>query len=374
MINKYLQIIVTTTLGLSLSYVGLAETNSSDEKLSAILGRGYDSHLNIMREACIAGTMVSSVNKRLQLDSTFDQSFQSMFQEKRGFFGAGLNLGFIGGKGRTDFIFRNLASKQRTSLISRIFYEHARLSFNDYHTNIFAEDALAKGPAEVQGRCGDQLINSVKVGSALYVSAGLMFPSEQSFKEFRTRITISLLFGLIKIRKEFVKTFENVAKDATIYFDILQLGGDTKEFDALKEANPGYCSKDNLATCLDYYEKLLSYINKGFGKSIESASLDQMFPLSFSAIDYRFTKTPKLTTGSDVRRSGDNFRVYENAANPLVDLYYQRDVLDKRLALDKLSKSEILRLKVKKQKLETLIEEQKKLMELQLQEGQISAF
>ncbi len=374
MINKWVQIIAITMLSLFLAHIGLAETNTSDEKLSAILGRGYDSYLNIMREACISGTMVSTVTKRLQLDSTFDQSFQSMFQEKRGFFGAGLNLGFIGGKGRTDFIFRNLASKQRTSLISRIFYEHARLSFNDYKINISAKDALASGPAQVQGRCGDQLINNVKVGSALYVSAGLMFPSEQSFKEFRTRITISLLFGLIKIRKDFVKTFKEVAKDATIYFDVLQLGGDTKDFEILNAQNPGYCSIDNLDTCLDYYDKLLSYVNSGFGKSIESSSLEQMFPLSFSTVDYRFTKTPILTAGPDVRRSGDEMRIYENAANPLIDLYYQRDVLDKRLALDKLTNPEILRLNVKKQKLEKRIEEQKKLMELQLKEGQISAF
>lgn len=374
MAYKCLHILTITLLGLLLEKTSLADMTKEDPKLSHILGRGYDSNLKIMREACISGRMNATKTKKLSLDSIFDQSFQSVFQEKRGFFGAGLNLGFIGGKGRTDFIFRNLSSKQRTSLINRIYYEHARIEFDDYKTNIFAQNALTIGPAEVQGLCGDQLINSVKVGSALYVSASLMFPTEKSFKEFRTKITISFLFGLIKIRKEFTETFEKVAKDATIHFDVLQLGADAKAFNDLKTKNPGYCSIDNLDTCLNYYDELLTYVNDGFAKSIHKSSMQQMHPLSFNTIDYRFSKVASLHTGTENFRSGDAIRVYDNTAEPLIELYSERDLLEKRIALDGLTKAEKVRLTVKKQKLEDEIDKQIELMELQLKEGQMPAF
>lgn len=304
-----------------------------------LMGTGFDSLTHQIKKACLKGNVILTEKSSFSMDTSVGSRFEQSLGETNGFWELGINLGIIGGKGRTDFMIRNIETDRKSTLVSQMNMTKYEMHFSDYQ--VLPEIHRIKADKQLlSDECGNAFINRLTLGKSFYLASSLIFPSKESLKEFKTTITISAFFGLIKKQKIFTKTFKDYAGDAILQIRFIQIGGSQTALDELSEKNPKYCDKDSIQKCLDFYQAVNAYVSSDsfidLGKMDDQVEL--LYPVEISGIDYRFSKAHELASNSVYATRYD--RGIDSKIKAMADIYAKIEGLEQKLYLDELSSVE----------------------------------
>lgn len=191
---------------------------------------------------CAKGEVAFFARPDLTARLHFDQTEDELFHNAHGHMAHGVNLGILGYSGSTEFVKKFSSAATRTSLV--------------YELNINHGIFKIKLPEAVDpDACQTGYVDSVAVGSKLLIAMVAEFSSLEEYRRFKTRTTVSALWGLRKKSKERIKEFKQSLAGGYVRIGSLLVGASSPKLDQL--GGEKICNKDNLETCLDAAQNLL---------------------------------------------------------------------------------------------------------------------
>ncbi|MFW7380426.1 MAG: hypothetical protein ACOH5I_16560 [Oligoflexus sp.] len=262
--------------------------HSGDQDIS-ILGYGLDSQQNVLRQACISGIPILHRNEMMELRVYQTADFDEYFRRQMGSGSVGVDIWLIGAKAKQEFIQRNTETEQRMSMMWEIVYEYGSQSLEQRQLSLIGLDAINRDDNEKLRLCGDRFVHSVKLGAKVLLAASLHFPTKESYQQFKTKVTVSILGGLIKFSKEFLKEMSEHGAEAILSIQALQLGGDPIHLESFAAKGQRFCQIQELEECLATFHSLYHYMfaEDGFRQSLQGQNIEQLYPFYFTTELYR---------------------------------------------------------------------------------------
>lgn len=185
---------------------------------------------------CAKGEVSFFARPELTARLHFDQSEEELFHHAHGHMSHGVNLGIVGYSGSTEFIKKYSSAATRTSLVYEININHG----------IFKMKLPEAVDPDV---CRNGYVDSVAVGSKLFIAMVAEFSSLEEYRRFKTRTRVSALWGLRKKSQERIKEFKRALEGGYVRVGSLLVGASSPKLDQL--GGEKVCTKDNLEICLE---------------------------------------------------------------------------------------------------------------------------
>lgn len=251
-----------------------------------LLGAGLHRPSWRVTEPCVYGEWAWQKNEQISFQVHQSATVQDYLDQKSGGAGVGVNFFLIGGRAATDFLIRRTEHQKQVSLIFEVDYHYGSVWLKDPKLNPSGLKALSLTPEGQEDGCGTHYVDEARVGAKFMLAASLSFHSEEAYKRFKTKISVSFLFGLIKITKEFVKEFRDLAAEATLIVDAIQVGGQNIIPQHLLQ--PQYCKPDGIERCGQAFQELYQLIfGKDYLREALAGDLFLLRPESFMMRPYQ---------------------------------------------------------------------------------------
>lgn len=270
------------------------------------LGMGLDSPSGQWRPSCLDGTVAAAApNRSLNLKIYATQTADAILEDQRGFGSAQVDFWVVGAKARSEFILRNSESVSQASYIWSLEYRGASMIWDQRQLNARGLSAAKLEPEQQRKLCGDQFIQGSVLGARLYLAATLVFQSQEKYRYYKTKVSASGLGGLFKKDKKTISELREIAGDAYLSIQILQLGGQTFDLDLLAATQSSYCSMAKIENCLDRFTALHRYAfgPDGFRAHVDAQKPEQMAVLWLLGSTYQdaghFLNPSDVPAGSD---------------------------------------------------------------------------
>lgn len=229
----------------------------------SLLGRGFLLNGNSesiefndrLRGACVIGQVYPysrpSTKVELLKSWSFDetQSVVDIGGSSR------LNFWIASAKASVRYLMANASTETRES--DSILIENRGLSYR------FLPDDV--GVSMPDGDCGDGLLLSMGTRSKHILTASVEFFSKEKKEEFKAKIKVSLMGGLIKKTFRYKEGNESIFEGAVINVSHYYEGVTTDELTRIRDYSTDptkkyRCDYSNFDSCSDKYEELLNYI------------------------------------------------------------------------------------------------------------------
>lgn len=242
-----------------------------------------------LRQHCIVGEPRLYPQRQAEFRMHFAKDFNDLLKSRSGSGSVGVNIWLIGASARQEFFLRNSSSDQRVSMIWELSYHLGTVALENRSLSLIGQGASQRDERSKREICGDRFIDHVKLGSRVYLAVSLHFLSEEAYRQFRTRVTVSFLGGLIRFSREFVDTFQSFEDQVWLSVDVIQMGGDSEYLKGLGSEQRLFCDQRNLKQCAERFQAIYQYMYgaKGLQSSLREQDLSAYFPKYYWAADYR---------------------------------------------------------------------------------------
>ena len=193
-IKKHKAGFVFTALYLSLSATALATTHINPAIDAAKLGTGINSSTGQLLGNCISGDLVdkgnTTVNLGLQQATTASQSIE----ELEGSVSADVNLGLFAGGAIVTMHTRLEENSNTATTVYRVRYRAGTQTVENREYTALGLSVQGQTPEQIRDVCGDEFIDSVTLGSDLYLVSQMQFSSTEDYQKYVTEIRVRVLF------------------------------------------------------------------------------------------------------------------------------------------------------------------------------------
>lgn len=251
------------------------------------LGRGFDTESQRTRGSCLDGSIEDGpANRQVQFRTYVEENSRDILDQESGSGSASVNLWVVGGKAKSEFILRNSETKQQTSVLWSIDYRGGSRIFTKRKVNYLGSVAASKGPVERRNACGDQFIGAAIVGAKVFLSAALVFTSEENYRYYKTKVSASAFGGLVKKSKTSIEEVRQIAKGAYFSVQFYQHGGNAFAAELIQASGPSVCKVEDIDKCLDKFQALYDYTfgKNGFQSSFggETENLKPLYMIGYT--------------------------------------------------------------------------------------------
>lgn len=258
---KFTLVLIAAISGESFGYSLVAPSNLQFDQ--TILGRGFvldEDGESIefndrLRGSCVTGQTYpysrSSTKIELLKSWSFDET-QNVIEMGGS---SKLNFWISSAKASVRYLMANASTETHES--DSILIEHYGPSYR------FLPDDV--GVSTPDGDCGDGMLSSMRTKSKHILTASIEFFSQEKKEEFKAKIKVSLMGGLIKktfrYDEENKSLFEGAIINVSHYYEGITTDELTRLRDYSTDSTKKYrCDYSNFSLCSNKYEELLNYI------------------------------------------------------------------------------------------------------------------
>lgn len=161
---------------------------------SSDLGTGIDSVTGLLQGHCISGDWVQTGNKRVTLGLQNTITASQSINEIQGRLSADVNLGLFAGGATVSMHTRMEDNSNTASFVYRVRYRAGTYSVENRDYTALGLSVQGQTPEQISAACGDEFIDSVELGSDLYLVTQMQFASKSEYEKFVTQIRVRVLF------------------------------------------------------------------------------------------------------------------------------------------------------------------------------------
>lgn len=246
-------------LALAPSVPARADGPIDEDNWATTLGRGYDSHLGRIADACVTGHIEHRGARVGKVSAHYDESFSDYLRESGGRLSGSVDLGLIGGSASVEYYAKVARTELSTSYTVRFQADMGRAVLAG--RSLTPEGQAAQGMSAEQRRaaCGDGFIAEARLGAELLVTASFHFTRASELERFVKTVSVKALFGLIKSKRRWVEETSSFAQSGYLKVEALQKGGDPAQLAAMMGASQTLCRFDAIDPCQALLNSLLNY-------------------------------------------------------------------------------------------------------------------
>jgi hypothetical protein len=193
-LNRMTRGFALTLLNLSLSAAAQATTHINPAINSSYLGMGVSSVDGVLRGNCIIGDNVETGNTSVNLSLQNTTTAQQSIREVKGKFSADVNLGLFAAGASVSFHTRLEENSNTASMVYRVKYRASTQTLENRNYTELGLSVHGQTPQQTRASCGDEFIDSVTLGSDLYLVTQMQFSSKEEYEKFVTKIKVRVLF------------------------------------------------------------------------------------------------------------------------------------------------------------------------------------
>jgi hypothetical protein len=197
-LKRYKEGFALTLLCLSLSSVISSTAQATTHINPAIdrsyLGTGIDSASGELQGNCISGDRVETGNSAVNLALHNASSASQSIEEVKGSISADVNLGLFAAGASVSMHTRLEENSNTASFVYRVRYRAGTETLENRDTTALGLSVQGQAESQIRDVCGDEFIDSVELGSDLYLVTQMQFSSKAEYEKFVTEIRVRVLF------------------------------------------------------------------------------------------------------------------------------------------------------------------------------------
>ncbi|MFT4928124.1 MAG: hypothetical protein ACI8WB_004241 [Phenylobacterium sp.] len=183
-----------SALYLSLSAPALATSHINPAIDSSDLGSGINSSTGQLQGNCISGDLVEKGNTTVNLGLQHATTASQSIEEIDGSVSADVNLGLFAGGATVTMHTRLEENNNTASTVYRVRYRAGTQTIENRNMTTLGLSVQGQSAAQIGDACGDEFIDSVTLGSDLYLVTQMQFSSTEDYQKYVTKIKVRVLF------------------------------------------------------------------------------------------------------------------------------------------------------------------------------------
>jgi hypothetical protein len=192
--KRYIGGFALTALYLSLSTAVQATTHINPSINDTYLGTGIDSVSGLLQGNCISGDSVAAGNTAVNLGLQNATTASQSINEVQGSLSADVNLGLFAAGATVSMHTRLEDNSNTASMVYRVRYRAGTKTLENRAYTTQGSSVQGQTPEQIRDACGDEFIDSVELGSDLYLVMQMQFSSKADYEKFVTQIRVRVLF------------------------------------------------------------------------------------------------------------------------------------------------------------------------------------